>query len=274
MRRLAVALSLAAVPLAAAGCGGAKSTTGDATTALDASSAVQQAVAKTLKAGSVHIAVTASASTGGQDVTLTGSGAFDSKMRRGTLHANVSLGGIQTSIDEVLDGTTAYAQSPLLSALLPAGKTWLKIDLTAAGKALGVDTTVLRAQDPAVALAQLKALQKVREVGTAPIGGVQSTHYRGTIDVAKLPQGSAGVLSSAGTTLGPADVWVGERRLRPPRAADDVELVDRVGEDRRDDDALAVRRRREGDGPGRLGDRGRQQGVDPRDRRLSECRSR
>ncbi len=209
MRRLAVALSLAAVPLAAVGCGGAKSTAGDATTALDASSAVQQAVAKTLKAGSEHIAVTASASTGGQDVTLTGSGAFDSKMRRGTLHANVSLGGIQTSIDEVLDGTTAYAQSPLLSALLPAGKTWLKIDLTAAGKALGVDTTVLRAQDPAVALAQLKALQKVREVGTASIGGVQSTHYRGTIDVAKLPQGSAGVLSSAGTTLGPADVWVG-----------------------------------------------------------------
>jgi hypothetical protein len=209
VRHLAVACSLAAVPLAAAGCGSTKSAASGTTTAAGASSAVQQAVEKTLKAGSEHVAVTATASTGGQDVTLTGSGAFDSKSRRGTLHANVSLGGIQTSIDEVLDGTTAYAQSPLLSSLLPAGKSWLKIDLTAAGKALGVDTTVLRAQDPAVALAQLKALQKVREVGTAKIGGVQTTHYRGTIDVAKLPQGSAGMLSSAGTTLGPADVWVG-----------------------------------------------------------------
>lgn len=211
MGRVAVALSLVALPLVA-GCGGSKSssTTGGEMTAAGVSATVQSAVRKTVQAGSEHLAITAAVSSTGQSVTLSGSGDFDSKLHRGTLHANVSFHGVETSIDEVLDGTTAYARSPLLTALLPAGKTWLKIDLTAAGQALGIDTSVLAAQDPAVALEQLKALQGAHEVGSATVGGVATTRYRGTIDVSKLPAGSAGVLGQAGATLGPADVWVGD----------------------------------------------------------------
>ena len=211
MGRIAVVLSLAALPLAATACGNSKPSGGGtgATTAKSAGASVQAAVRKTVAAGSEHVAVTASANASGQKVTLTGTGDFDSAQRRGKLHATVSL-GVQTSIDEVLDGTTAYVQSPLLSALLPSGKSWLKVDLAAAGQAFGVDTTVLRAQDPGVALAQLEALKGVREVGTQTLNGVRLTHYRGTIDVSKLPSGSGDALANAGASLGPVDVWVGE----------------------------------------------------------------
>jgi hypothetical protein len=211
MRRPAAALPLAALALTLAACGGSKSssTTGTGGTA-DATAAVRDAVRKTIGAGSEHVAVSASARSAGQTVTVRGNGDFDSARRRGRLQATVSLGGVQTALDEVLAGSTAYAQSPLLKAFLPAGKSWLKVDLAAAGKTLGVDTSVLRSQDPAVALGQLKALNRVRTVGTGTVGGTAATHYRGTIDVAKLPKGSAGVLSQSGTTLGPVDVWVGD----------------------------------------------------------------
>jgi len=204
-RPAVVALTLAVLPLAACG---SKSSSGTTTTSAPA--AVEDAARKTIDAGTEHLAVKAAANSGGQVVTLTGTGDFDSKQSRGKLHASVGLGGVQTAIDEVLDGTTAYVSSTLLNAFLPAGKSWLKIDLSTAGKALGIDTNVLRLQDPGYALAQLKALQRVHEVGTATVGGVQTTRYRGTIDAAKLPQASADALSKSGTKLGPVDVWVGD----------------------------------------------------------------
>jgi hypothetical protein len=210
MRRPAAAASVALLCLATAACGGSKhASTNAATTARSAPAAVRDAVHKTVKAGSEHLSISATAVTGGQTVKLAGSGDFDSADRRGKLHATVALGGVQTSIDEVLDGTTAYASSPMLTALLPAGKSWLKIDLSSAGKALGIDTSVLAAQNPAVALEQLQALKGVHEVGSATIDGVQTTHYRGTIDASKLPRGSAAAIAQAGGRLGPLDVWVG-----------------------------------------------------------------
>jgi hypothetical protein len=209
MARLAVALSLAALPLGAAACGGSKHAATTAGEFRDAAAAVRAAARKSVSAGSEHVSIAATATANGQTVTLAGAGDFDSKSGRGTLHANVTLGGIRAAIDEVLDGSTAYVGSPLLASFLPAGKSWLKVDLAAAGKAFGIDTSVLRAQDPGVALAQLKALRNVRRVGSATIGGAAVTRYRGTVDVAKLPQGSAGLLAATGAKLGPVDVWVG-----------------------------------------------------------------
>lgn len=206
-RRFAAVL---AIPLLAAACGGSKQdAAGTTTAAASPGPVIRAAAAKTAKAGGEHVVISARTAASGQIVSISGSGDFDSVKRLGKLHASFGLGGVQTTLDEVLDGTTVYVSSQLFSTFLPAGKTWLKIDLAAAGKTLGVDTSVLAAQDPTEALSQLKALTNVKQVGAATIGGVETTHYRGAIDASKLPAGSSSLLGQTGASVGPVDVWVG-----------------------------------------------------------------
>jgi hypothetical protein len=133
-----------------------------------------------------------------------------------TVHANVQ--GLDVEIDEVLDGTIVYMKSPLFAAALPAGKTWLKLDLAKVGKSQGIDLSQLMGQDPAQSFAQLQASGQVTKVGDETIDGVDTTHYRGRIDLSKLPQG-AKVAALAHAKYGPYDVWIGKddgyvRRVR------------------------------------------------------------
>lgn len=212
MRRAAAAAAVLALPLVAAACGGSgkKTSTETTTSAAPAGTVIGDAVAKTLKAGSEHVVLRADVAAGGQHVGLSGSGDFDTAKRTGTMHATFSLGGIQTGADEVLNGSTVYVSSPFFSAMLPAGKKWLTLDLAKAGSTLGPDASALTAQDPASALAQLKALTGVTEVGSPDVNGTPTTHYRGRIDVSKLPASSAALVQSTGASFGPADVWVGD----------------------------------------------------------------
>ncbi len=205
-RRLVAVLTL---PLLAAACGGSKSPSTTTSASGPAAPAVLAAIAKTVLAGSEHVALTATATAAGQHVKLAGSGDFDSAKHVGKMHASVNLGGVQATLDETLSGTTVYVRSPLFSSFLPAGKSWMKIELNSASRALGIDTTMLGAQDPSRALAQLKGIVGLTKVGTATIGNVETTHYRGTIDASKLSSATASALAKSGAMLGPADVWVG-----------------------------------------------------------------
>ena len=171
IRRSIVAIVL---PLALVACGGSKK----AATTSSALGAVEAAALKTVQAGSEHVGLTASATAGGQKIALTGSGAFDTKNRRGTMHVDLSADTLSAALDEVLVGTTAYVRSPLLAATLPHGKKWLKIDLAKAGKAAGFDLSLLAAQDPGQALAYLRSLKSVTVVGNEKIDGESTTHYR------------------------------------------------------------------------------------------------
>ena len=185
-RQLSLGVVLLVLPVGAAACGGGGgkgSTTGET----DAASVVQAAVAKTAKAGGEHAVLTASVKAAGQSVTLSGTGDFDSAKHLGKLQASITLAGVDTKIEEVLSGSTIYVSTPLFAAVLPGGKTWLKVDLANPPKSLGAYATALGTQDPAAALAQLKALTGVKEAGSQTIAGVDSTRYRGTIDVAKCP---------------------------------------------------------------------------------------
>lgn len=207
MRRLLSAFALLGVPLAAAACGGGGG--GGTTTTANAASAVRAAIAKTAAAAGEHAALTATVKAAGQNLTLRGSGDFDTSKHAGKLHVSIALGGAQTSLDEVLNGTTIYASSPLFSAVLPAGKTWLKIDLQNPPKSLGAAAPALTSQDPSALFARLKALTGLKQVATQTVGGVETTRYRGRIDVSKLPAASQAVVQSTGATFGPVDVWVG-----------------------------------------------------------------
>jgi len=199
MRRATFLLLL--VPLAAAGCGGSKAKNANSASPLDA---VRSAAQKTEQSGSAHLSLTAKVVAGGQNVDLKGDGAFDVKAHDGSLNATFDASALSGTIQEVQKGTDLYLKSDLFALALPAGKTWIKLDLAKAAKSRGVNLQALLAQDPSASLKALQALRSATKIGTEQVGGVATTHYRAQIDTSKLSGASS--LPSAGTY----DVWVGD----------------------------------------------------------------
>jgi hypothetical protein len=171
-----------ALPLVLAACGATQYGTAGHT--LTPIASVRQAATKTSAASSAHITLNASGSAGMFNGTVTGSGDFDNANHRGSFNVDVSGYG---TVAAIVDGKTAYLKAPFLSAFLPAGKTWVK--LNAKSSQFGAVP-----QDPKQALARLKKIANVREVGGETIDGVETTHYHGT---GRLGHGTF-------------DVWIGK----------------------------------------------------------------
>jgi hypothetical protein len=206
MRRLAVVLVLLSLPLAAGACGGSsKPKAPSASSGTAAIDVVKGAAKKTALAGSEHLTLNVGGSASGQQLVVTGSGNFDNKQHAGSLHVDFSAAGISTSIDAVLSQTDMYLKSPLFSALLPAGKTWMKLDLKKASAAQGLSLNTLLSQDPTQSLTALQSLRGATKVGTEQVDGVSTTHYRARIDLSKLPAAAAGASAQPSTY----DVWIG-----------------------------------------------------------------
>jgi hypothetical protein len=207
MRRAAL-LVLLVLPLAACGGGSKSSSTG--TTPIDA---VKAAAKKTYAAGSEAMSLSANVAAVGQSVELSGRGAFDTKARKGSATLAVHAGPISTTVNEVLSGTAVYLKSPLLAANLPAGKTWVKLDLAKVHLS-GVDLQSLLAQDPGAQLKTLESLKSAKKVGTDQLGGVSTTHY---------------TVQTTQKTLPAYDVWVGEdgyiHRVRVDEATPKVSVT-------------------------------------------------
>lgn len=207
MRAGFVALAAAAA-LGLAACGGGSSSSSDASK-LTPIAYVKSSAVKTAKAKSEHMALQGSVTVQGQTVSLSGAGDFDNAARTGSMHLDFNVGGLAGSIDEVVEGTTIYMRSPLFADGLPKGKTWLKVDLQKAGASQGIDFSALGSQDPTETLSQLQRAGTVTEVGDEELGGVETTHYRATIDISKAPQG-AKIQALTNAKYGPYDVWIGK----------------------------------------------------------------
>ena len=201
------AVLLVAAPLALTACGGGSSSS-TKTVDLTPVASVKAAAQKSAQATSEHVDLNATATVQGSPFAITGSGDFDSAKKTGQMTAHANLQGIDMQIDEVLDGTALYLKSPLFSAALPAGKSWLKLDLEKVGKAQGVDLSQLMGQDPSQSFAQLQASGNVAKVGDETIDGVDTTHYRGRFDPAKLPA-AAKIKGLEHAKYGPYEVWIG-----------------------------------------------------------------
>ncbi len=160
-RRAAVVLLLLALPFGAAACGGGKKSSSTTTTSASSPlDAVRAAAEKTAKAGSMQLALTAAA-TGSTTIAVAGAGGFDTTNHQGKLHLHFSTSGISSTLDVVLSGTDLYVSSPLFSLALPAGKSWIKLDLTKSAQAAGVDLSSLLSQDPTQALDALESASTV-----------------------------------------------------------------------------------------------------------------
>ena len=128
-------------------------------------------------------------------------------------NGSVEVRYLQENGDPVL-----YVNSPLLSTLIPGGKSWARVDLEQAGKAAGVDVNQMlaqaAAQNPANVLDLLRSAGSVQAVGPAAADGV--THYSATIDVAKAaglvggpaPDAVQHLIAQGGPSTIPVDVWV------------------------------------------------------------------
>jgi hypothetical protein len=193
---------------------------------------VAQAADSTLRAGGAHYALSMTMTIPNVGpITMRGKGYMNAANREGemSLHttsvpasvAAKSPGGAVT-IDMVFKGYTYYMHLPFLAGRMPAGKTWMKLNVASLVKQqYGFSPGDFQngTTDPGQFLKMLKA-SHATVVRQAVLHGVQTTEYRGTIDlhsvVDQLPdseraQAKAGIdklIAQVGTSTLPVEAWV------------------------------------------------------------------
>jgi hypothetical protein len=129
-------------------------------------------------------------------------------------------------MEMIFDQLVIYMRfPPEIQAQVPGGKSWVKVDLEALGEQLGIDLGAVMQfsqSDPTQSLQYLRgASDDFEEVGSEPVRGVDTTHYRGTIDLRKatehLPEDARDsierVVELTGVGKLPFDVWIDDDGL-------------------------------------------------------------
>jgi hypothetical protein len=163
----------------------------------------------------------------GQDISVSGSGAMSWKpvamdMTMTMPQIAEQLGG-DGSMRMMMSGTTMYMNMGDAAAAKSGGKHWTKMDLSAAGasgQALAGQMNSNAGNDPSTQLKLFTSSTDINRVGQETVDGVQTTHYSGTIDTAKLAAAQDQSLKSllaASSKLGLStlnvDLWVNAQNL-------------------------------------------------------------
>ncbi|MGW7281580.1 hypothetical protein ACWGIV_25420 [Streptomyces sp. NPDC054844] len=186
---------------------GSASASGDAGAQEQGTTQVRAAYDRTAEAETAKMTINMKLSAPQESITTDGKGALD--FQEGDSVMTVTAQG--KSIEQRVVDQVLYQKVPGQKA--PGGKTWMKIDLKKAAQALGVNAGQIG--DPAQSAAYAKAItdQDVTKVGQEKIDGVDTTHYKVSVDVAELPGGDQ-LRQQVGPTL-PMQVWLdGDGRLR------------------------------------------------------------
>jgi hypothetical protein len=234
-RSAAIAAALAIAAAVTAGCGG-----GSTSSALSLDP-VAAAATKTQDAGAARIrfAMVISAPQLSKTLRMRGTGAVDGTSAQMTFKLGSMLGrmGLPSSMGDLaqLENTSIkevaleqngdyviYMQLGFLSSQLPGGKQWIKLDVSRLGKAAGVDLGKLMSAtqfQPGDLLGMLTSEgAKIQKLGPATVDGAATTHYRVTIDLAKVLQ-SKGLTSpllngiTAQMKTATSEVWIGKDGL-------------------------------------------------------------
>ncbi len=172
----------------------------------------------------------------GNGFAVSARGYVDERKRTGELTMDLSgiagasalPGGGAGTVKLIFAYPVIYMNTPFLAGQLPAGKTWMKLDLRKAAQAAGIDLSQLSSlnqDDPTQLLEYLRASSGgVSTVGSETLDGVPTTHYRGTLQLSdildRLPASDRDAAKAALEKLGnggaiPVDVWVdGQQRVR------------------------------------------------------------
>jgi hypothetical protein len=214
--------------LVLSGCGSGSSPSASpgstsATPTQAAKSAVEQATASTAASTAlVEVRVELRKSGASNVLAYRATGSVTPKGGTLTIDRTGIGGGIQHEVFTRSGGRLVIYTSPV-SATLPPGKTWLKVDMTKFGRQqYGADTTFLAGadQDPLQALQLLRSpAAKVTDVGEDWLPDHTLNHrYNGTVNVLAAAR-AAGVAESGLTKLRAAmgnptqhiDVWVSKK---------------------------------------------------------------
>jgi hypothetical protein len=226
---LTAALAVAAVT---AGCGG-----GSTSSALPLDP-VAAAATKTQDAGAARIRFAMKVAGQGQSVRIRGTGAMDGTSSEMTfkLGSLLGLAGLPSSaatqlghgsiqevtLEEDGDYVIYLRLGALLSSQLPGGQQWIKLDVSKLGKSAGLDVGKMLSGSqlqPSDLLSVLEAEgAKVHRLGPARVGGAATTHYRVTVDLAKVLKSkglASPLLSSSAAQMKTIteNVWVGKDGL-------------------------------------------------------------
>ncbi len=247
MKKPLVALALGALVLTAC----ANEPTARNATSGDATQVVLDAFSKTTQAGSARMTLDLAIATPHQDVDVTGEAEYEmdandltSVREHVTLQVPSFAPGMADGEIEliVVEGPILYVKAPMLAPFLGATTPWVKVDPSALPGGSAGFGAAAGAVDPAAALSLIKDAIDVQLVGSDPVGGVDATKYRATIDLVKvLPQLAAlapeqeaeltpaemarieAELERVGMRQLPLDVWVdGDGNLKQLQLAIDT----------------------------------------------------
>ena len=189
----------------------------------DPLSLIKGSSARAVSAKTAKITMSVTASAAGQSFSLDGTGAADFSAKAVQFSFDFGkmfegLGGspppgMPTTFEFVYAGTSMYFKAPP-GAKVAQNKPWLKVEIK---DLTGVSGTQSFSSDPRGFLDALKGLSAVTKSGTEKVRGVDTTTYKGSIDVQKALEGvpsekrdeMSALLKQYGATAFPVTVWVG-----------------------------------------------------------------
>lgn len=174
-------------------------------------------------------------SAGGGKVTTTTAGLidFDRQLQsalmtaRGQGRQGKAMAQQMGTSELIGDGLILYMKSPIFQQI-PDVKEWVKMDIEAIGKEMGLDLGSLmqvNQNDPTATLQYMHGLDDIEELGQEKVRGVTTTHYRGTGTFEKLKD----VLGpDAGPTLDKLQEMLGVEGFTLDAWVDDDDVARRV----------------------------------------------
>lgn len=223
------ALSALAAALATSGCGSGAVT-------LDP---VAQAAEATTNAGGAQVTIdgTVEGPALPGKLTLKGGGTMSLHQLEGEMTMTVDglpakaaavLPGGQIAMDERFTGGSIYIASPLFAGKLPGGAKWIELNVSKLSSSLGIDAQSLTSgeSDPTEMLKLLRGHgATITKLGSEAVRGTQTTHYRGTVDLAReaetlpttdratLKRSIHTLIEKSGISEVPIELWIDEHHL-------------------------------------------------------------
>jgi hypothetical protein len=247
MRKLTAALCVGLLALGAAACtdsgdGARQSTAQKEAEAPVELQALELASARAVEEETVRILFRSHITTESlpEGLHATGRGAFDVASGLGemtmTFDSASPVPGLERPMKMVLDDTVVYMKSALFAQALPdSGKSWIRIDLQAAGEEMGVDLAALQqvgGTNPTQSFDMLRGVRDVELVGRATVRGVETEHYTGVVDLdAVVEDAPADVRERVASTVEAMKEALGTDEMPIEAWIDDDGLVRRMVQD-------------------------------------------
>lgn len=197
---------------------------------LSPQAAVGEAATRSREAGSSRVVLELTMTgIAPEPLTITGEGIQDPEQQLAGFTMDLSQvagltgGGVDLGeIEMVLDRSTLYMRLPFLEAA--DLKPWIEVDLEAIAEQEGLDLPSLQQlgqADPALTFAYLRAASDdTQEVGQEDVRGVETTHYRMTVELARVADlvpeeqreetraAVQALIEATGLETVPVDAWI------------------------------------------------------------------